>query len=125
MKVLQDSMKPIYVQIAEGIKDDILNDLLKEDEAAYSQNQIAREFNINPATAAKGLLLLVEEGILYKKRGLGMHVAIGAKEMIQEKRKINLFSTLLKELLHEAKKLNISSEEIKSMIDELERGNIT
>lgn len=123
VKIQQDSMKPIYLQIAEGIEDHILNDILKEDEAAYSQNQISKQFNINPATAAKGINVLVDEGILYKKRGLGMHVSIGAKAMIQEKRKKNFFSTLLKEMLQEAKKLNISSEEIKTMIDTMEGGN--
>ena len=120
MKIQPDSLKPIYIQIAEGIEDDILNDILKEDEQAYSQNQIAREFNINPATAAKGLNMLVEEGILYKKRGLGMHVSPGAKDAIRQKRKKNFFTGLLKELLQEAKKLNISKEEIKHMIDKME-----
>ncbi|AUS98246.1 GntR family transcriptional regulator [Clostridium thermosuccinogenes] len=122
MKIQPDSLKPIYVQIAEGIEDDILNGILKEDEQAYSQNQIAREFGINPATAAKGLNMLVEEGILYKKRGLGMHVSPGAKNAIQQKRKKVIFTELLNELLREAKKLNISKEEIKLMIDNMEGG---
>ena len=122
MKIQPDSLKPIYVQIAEGIEDDILNGILKEDEQAYSQNQIAREFGINPATAAKGLNMLVEEGILYKKRGLAMHVSPGAKNAIQQKRKKVIFTELLNELLREAKKLNISKEEIKLMIDNMEGG---
>lgn len=68
MKIDQSSIKPIYVQISEGIEDDILNGLLTENEKSYSQYQIADMFNVNPATAAKGIHLLVEEGILFKKK---------------------------------------------------------
>jgi len=122
MKIEQDSLKPIYVQIAEGIEDDILNGILTEDEQAYSQYQISKQFNINPATAAKGINLLVSEGILYKKRGLGMHVSVEAKEMIQSKRKKVFLSSLLKELIIEARKLDIGREEIKKMIDDFRGG---
>ncbi|KNY29817.1 GntR family transcriptional regulator [Pseudobacteroides cellulosolvens] len=122
MKLDQNSIKPIYVQIAEGIEDDILNGLLAVDDQAYSQYQIARQFNINPATAAKGINLLVLEGILYKKRGMGMHVSENAMNIIQNKRKQNFLSTLLKEIIHEAQKLGISREELKSMIDRFEGG---
>lgn len=125
MKIDQDSIKPIYLQIAEGIEDDILKGILLEDEQAYSQYQISKQFNINPATAAKGINLLVTEGILYKKRGMGMHVSKDAKNLIQDKRKINFFSNMLKELLMEAKKLNISKEEIKQMLDGIEEGETT
>jgi GntR family transcriptional regulator len=118
----QESLKPIYVQIAEGIEDDILNGLLNEDEQSYSQYQIAKQFNVNPATAAKGINLLVTEEILYKKRGLGMHVSVGARKMIQGKRKEKFFSSVLKELLIEAKKLDISKQELKKMIDDFEGG---
>lgn len=122
MKIDQGSIKPIYLQIAEGIEDDILNGLLTVDDQAYSQYQIAKQFNINPATAAKGINLLVSEGILYKKRGLGMHVSENAMSIIQNKRKQNFLSSLLKEIIHEAQKLGISREELKSMIDRFEGG---
>ncbi len=122
MNIDQNNLKPIYMQISEGIEDDILNGVLQENEQAYSQYQISKQFNINPATAAKGINLLVQEGILYKKRGLGMHVSEGAKEMIQEKRKEKFFSTLLIDILLEAKKLGISSEELKKRIDKYEGG---
>lgn len=116
MQFNPSDLKPIYMQIAEGIEDDILNGILQEENECYSQYQISRMFNINPATAAKGINLLVTEGILYKVRGLGMHVSKGAKGMIQEKRKPAFLETL-RELVLEAGKLNISKEEIKNMID--------
>lgn len=122
MKIQQDDIRPIFIQIAAGIEDDILNDLLNAEDQAYSQNQIARQFNINPATAAKGLNVLVEEGILYKKRGVGMYVSANAKEIIRKKRKEKFISSMLAELVQEAKKLNIDKEELKAMIDSYEGG---
>ena len=65
----------IYLQIAAMLEDDILRGVLREEEQAPSTNELARAYSINPATAAKGLNLLVDEGILYKKRGIGMFVA--------------------------------------------------
>ena len=123
MNIEQESLKPIYVQIAEGIEDDILKGLLVEDEAAYSQYQIAKQFNVNPATAAKGINLLVAEGILYKKRGLGMHVSVEAKKMIQEKRKEKFVSGFIRELIEEARKLDISKEELIGMIEAFKGGD--
>lgn len=117
MKLDPNDMKPIYRQISEGIEDDILNEILKPNEQAYSQYQISKQFNINPATAAKGINLLVQEGILYKKRGLGMHVSETAKNLIINKRKDSFVPTYIKEMVNEAKKLGITKNELKDMID--------
>ena len=74
--------KSIYIQIAEMIERDILRDILLEEEKAPSTNELAKLYAINPATAAKGINILVDRGILYKKRGIGMFVVKGAKEMM-------------------------------------------
>ena len=79
--------KSIYLQIREMIERDILRDNLQEEERVPSTNELAKLYAINPATAAKGINLLVDEGILYKKRGIGMFVAAGAKEQIKKKKK--------------------------------------
>ena len=121
MKIMQESLKPIYLQISEGIEDEILNGVLEEEEQAYSQYQIASRFNINPATAAKGINLLVTEGILYKKRGLSMHVTKGARQMIQEKRKNKFIEEFLAPLFDEAAKLNITKDDLKDMIDSFKK----
>ena len=71
--------KSIYIQISEMIENDILRDILLEEEKVPSTNDLARLYSINPATAAKGINLLVDSGILYKKRGIGMFVMSGAK----------------------------------------------
>lgn len=116
------SDKSIYVQIAEIIENDILLGNLKEEEQAPSTNQFAKVYQINPATAGKGLNLLVEEGILYKKRGIGMFVAEGARKTIIKKRQSSFFKEILPEIIMEAKRLEIPAEEIIQFIEEFRGG---
>ncbi|MBU9710462.1 GntR family transcriptional regulator [Evansella tamaricis] len=120
-----DGTKPIYVQIAEWIETEILLGQLEKDQKVFSQYQLAEMFNINPATAAKGLSLLVDEEILYKKRGLGMFVSSPAKEIILKKRKSQTLTKLILELVLEANRLNIGEQELIQMVQtanlELER----
>jgi len=118
MRLDQNNIKPIYVQIAEGIEDDILNGIIAEDEQAYSQYQVAKELGINPATAAKGINLLVQKGILYKVRGMSMHVSKGAQKKIMTERKKSFCQTTVKSLITEAGKLKISEQELVKMVKE-------
>lgn len=111
-----NSMKPIYVQIAEYLEGEILNDSIQPDEKIYSQYQLAEMFNINPATAAKGLNMLADEAIVYKRRGLGMFVAKNAKEIILTKRKNTKLKELIEETVKEAWQLGITEEELIDMI---------
>lgn len=104
--------KPIYIQIREKIEDQILNDQLKEGEQAPSTNQLVNYFKINHVTVSKGINQLVEEGILFKKRGIGMFVADGAKEKLIEKRKESFIEDYIVKLVHEADKLRITDSEI-------------
>lgn len=112
MHLNSDGTKPIYIQIADWIKNEIIADHLKTDEKVYSQYQLADLFNINPATAGKGLAVLLEEQIVYKKRGLGMFVTFEAKQKILAKRKNQGFTKMIEDLVIEAKRLTISEEEI-------------
>lgn len=112
-----DSDTPIYIQLAEAIEDDILNDVFKEDTQIVSTTDISVTFTINPATARKGVNLLVNENILYKKRGVGMFVSPGAKDMILKKRKASFYEGYIVTLLEEATKLNISTTDIIQMIE--------
>ena len=79
--------KSIYLQISEMIENDILRDIILEEEKVPSTNELAKLYAINPATAAKGVNILVDAAVLYKKRGIGMFVVKGAKEKITERRK--------------------------------------
>ena len=107
----------IYLQIAGLIESQILKDILLEDEQAPSSNELARMYAINPATAAKGLNLLVDKGLLYKKRGLGMFVSRGAKKMIQDKRKEEFYGAFVLPLVEEAKYVQLDDQELQNMIN--------
>lgn len=111
-----NSTTSIYLQIANMIEDNILKDILLEEEQAPSTNELARLYSINPATAGKGLNLLADEGILYKKRGLGMFVATRAKITIQKKRQNAFYKEYIQPLAAEAQNLDISSEELIQML---------
>lgn len=108
--------KSIYLQISETIEDDILRDILLEEERVPSTNELAKLYAINPATAAKGVNLLVEKGILYKKRGIGMFVSSGAKDQITADRRAQFYDAFITKLVAEAKSLSIGEEELVQMI---------
>lgn len=114
--------KSIYIQIKEMIESDILRDILLEEERVPSTNELAKLYAINPATAAKGVNLLVDEGILYKKRGIGMFVAEGAKEQIMKKKKEHFYDDYIRSLLAEARNLGITKQELLTMIEESAEG---
>lgn len=117
MNRLLSQEKSIYLQICEMIENDILRDIHLEEERVPSTNELAKSYMINPATAAKGVNLLVDSGILYKKRGIGMFVAQGAKEKIMNQRKEEFYENYIETLLAEAKRLGISKEDLVKMIE--------
>ena len=110
--------KSIYLQISEMIEDEILRDIIKEEEQVPSTTELSKFYKINPATAGKGINLLVDKGIIYKKRGIGMFVQAGAKEKIMEARKASFKETFLKKIISEAKLIGITKEDVKKLIDE-------
>lgn len=107
---------PIYIQIAQSVEDNILKEIFKENEMIPSTTEISVRYKINPATVAKGFNILVDEGIIYKKRGIGMFVSEGSKDLLMNRRKERFFNDYIISLLEEAKKLNISKEDIINMI---------
>lgn len=112
MNEILNQEKSIYIQISEMIGNDILRDVLLEDERVPSTNELAKLYAINPATAAKGINILVDAGILYKKRGIGMFVSDGAKEVIRTKRKAQFYENYVSEIVNEAKTLGITKAEL-------------
>src|SRR5690625_5309281 len=106
--------KPIYIQVREQIEDQIINQQLKTDDQAPSTNQLVNFYKINHATVSKGINQLVEEEILYKKRGIGMFVAEGAREKLIEKRREYFVTEYIVKLVQEANKLEITDEDIHS-----------
>lgn len=116
-----DSTTPIYIQIAEWLENEILAERLVADGKVYSQYQLAELFNINPATAGKGLTILVEKEILYKKRGLGMFVIEDAKQKILTTRRKGTLHQMAKELVGEAKRLAVSDEQLLELITRVQK----
>lgn len=106
----------IYLQIAQMLEDDILRGVYREEEQVPSTNELARAYNINPATAAKGINLLVGDGILYKRRGIGMFVAPGAEDKAKEKRRAAFYDGFIKPLVKEGASLSLTGEELMTMV---------
>ncbi len=111
-----DDSRPIFVQIAEQIENDILSGALPENSQVPSTNEYAAFHRINPATAGKGVNVLVDAGILFKKRGIGMFVAKGARERIVAERRSTFLTEYVQPLLGEALNLDISVEQLAAMI---------
>ena len=111
-----DESKPIFQAVAEQIEDGILDGTYAEGDAVPSTNQLATFLRINPATAGKGLSLLVDAGVLAKRRGIGMFVADGARDALRDRRRLAFADQYLTPLLREAEHLGISPRELTQMI---------
>lgn len=119
MKVNFDADKPIYIQVRERIEDQIITRQLNDDDQAPSTNQLVNYYKINHATVSKGINQLVEEGILYKKRGIGMFVAEGARDKILVKRRQSFVEDYIVTLVREANKLDMTTEDILQLINQV------
>lgn len=108
--------RALFVQIAEQIEASVLDGTLSEGERAPSTNELATFHRINPATAAKGINLLVDRGILVKRRGLGMFVAEGAREVLRAERRQQFAENYLEPLLIEARAIGLTTETVLEMI---------
>jgi DNA-binding transcriptional regulator YhcF (GntR family) len=119
---LNDS-QPIFQQIMETIESDIITGIYQTDDLIISTTQISKVYSVNPTTAVKAISKLTDAGILYKKRGIGMCVAEGAREKITARRKDAFLNQTIDALLYEAKTLGISIEELVGVIREKEGDN--
>ncbi|MFE3293862.1 GntR family transcriptional regulator [Rhodococcus sp. NPDC059234] len=115
-----DDGRPLFQQIAEQIESSIVDGSLPEDGQVPSTNELAAFHRINPATAAKGLNQLVADGILYKKRGIGMFVTVGARDALRFRRRESFARQYIEPLVAEAARLGISRDELASMLDHTE-----
>ncbi len=116
-----DDGRPIFLQIAELIENSIIDGTLGEEQQVPSTNELAAFHRINPATAAKGINQLVVDGILYKKRGIGMFVSAGAAAGLRDRRRHQFASAYIEPLLAEARKLGLSAAEVGAMIAAVRR----
>jgi GntR family transcriptional regulator len=108
--------KPIFQQIADKIESSILEGSIQEGDRVPSTNEFAKFYQINPAAAAKGINQLVDQEIVFKRRGIGMFVAEGAREIILTKRKNDFFKDFIVPLKNEAEKLGLTAKELTDLI---------
>lgn len=112
MKPTLNDETPIFLQIADMIKDDLVEGLLSEGEQIPSTTELSNFYNINRATAQKGIALLVDEGIVVKKRGIGVFIAEDARDKLVNTRMQTFSNSYIQNMVKEAKRLNISKEEL-------------
>lgn len=108
--------KPIYLQIMEIIKDDIISGVYKANDIIISTTQISKLYAVNPTTAVKAISILTDKGILYKKRGIGMAVTETARDTILQERTTIFYSQSIQEFIAAATKLGITREALAKMI---------
>ncbi|MEU4155467.1 GntR family transcriptional regulator [Actinoplanes sp. NPDC026670] len=118
-----DDRSPIYRQIADQIKDDVLRGVLAADDQVMSTNQYAAYYRINPATAARAFQQLVDEGVIYKRRGVGMFVHAGAREQIRTSRRERFFAEVLEPMAAEARALGVPVADIVARLHQLIPGD--
>jgi len=108
--------RALFLQIAESVEDSIIDGSLAEEAQAPSTNELAAFYRINPATAAKGVAMLTDKGVLYKRRGIGMFVAPGARELLMNERRTAFADRFVEPLLAEARKLGLGPEDLELLI---------
>ncbi|HCN60716.1 MULTISPECIES: GntR family transcriptional regulator [Mammaliicoccus] len=112
MKPTLNDDTPIFLQIADMIKDDLVEGLLSEGEQIPSTTELSNFYNINRATAQKGIALLMDEGIVTKRRGIGVFIAEDARDKLVNTRMQDFSNTYIQNMVKEAKRLNINKEEL-------------
>jgi DNA-binding transcriptional regulator YhcF (GntR family) len=108
--------RALFLQIAESVEESIIDGSLPEESRAPSTNELAAFYRINPATAAKGVSMLVDKGVLYKRRGIGMFVASGARELLVAERRAAFAERYLDPLLAEARTIGLSPDDLARLI---------
>jgi GntR family transcriptional regulator len=117
-----DEGAPLFVQIAERLADEIADGGLAEGAQVPSTNELAAYYRINPATAAKGISMLTDEGLLEKRRGIGMFVAVGARDRLLADRRKRFAERYVEPLVAEAARLGMDANDLVALIREASHG---
>ncbi len=108
--------EPLFIQIARWLENKIVTGQLKADEQIPSTTELSAALKINPATVRKGVNILVEKGLVYKKRGMGMYVAANAEDSARDDRRERFRDDYVRPMLEEAARLGISRDEVAEMV---------
>ena len=111
-----DEGAPLYFQVAERLAEEIADGILVEGERVPSTNELAAYYRINPATAAKGVNILTDDGLLEKRRGIGMFVAVGARQRLLAERRTRFVARYVAPLVAEAERLGIDTDELLALV---------
>jgi GntR family transcriptional regulator len=113
-----DDGSPLFLQIGAQLADDIADGTLPEGERVPSSNEFAAYYRINPATAAKGINMLIDQGLLEKRRGIGMFVSVGARDRLLAERRQRFAEQYIEPMLVEARRLGMDTTDLISLIAE-------
>ena len=108
--------EPLFIQIAQWLEDKIVTGQLRADEQVPSTTELSQALKINPATVRKGVNILVEKGLVYKKRGMGMYVAENADRNVRDERRVKFYDDFIQPLLNEAERLGFTRADILEML---------
>ena len=122
MQLDPDLEKPIYLQLAEAVEDNILKGIYDEETQIPSTTEVSVTLKVNPATVNRGVNLLVDEGIIYKRRGVGMFVSQGAREKILARRRQAFYQDFLLPLMEEASNLGLTRDDELGMLRDSNNG---
>ena len=112
-----DESRPIFLQLAEMLEDGVISGAFPEEGQIPSMTEFSAALKINPATALKGINLLVDEGLVYKKRGVGMFVATGARDALLDKRRESFYTGRLRPVVREASQLGLTLTELNALTE--------
>lgn len=119
-----DEGAPIFSQIAERLSDEIAEGILTEGERVPSTNELAAYYRINPATAAKGINVLIEDGLLEKRRGIGMFVSAGSRQRLVETRRRRFAERYVEPMVAEAARLGIDDDALMVLVRDRAKGGV-
>ena len=112
-----DGTRPIFLQLAEMLEEGIISGAYPEEGQIPSITEFSATLKINPATALKGINLLVDEGLVYKKRGVGMFVATGARDALLKKRQESCYTDRVRPVAREASSLGLTLPELPRLVE--------
>ncbi len=113
-----DESTPIYLQIKCEIEKAIIYGSLEEEEAVPSIRIMAKQYRLNPQTVSNAISELLNEGILFKKRGIGMFVEKGAQKKLKAKTYEEFIEADLQNIVIKSRSLGISKKELLGLIEE-------
>ena len=123
MKETLNSGLPLSQQISQNIEDMIVDGTLAPGDQIPSSTQMVKFYRVNHITVLKGVNMLADEGLIFKKRGVGMFVSDHAREILVNRRRKMLSEHYIAPLVREAEKLGISMHELIGMIKEEHHAN--